>query len=114
MFKPLPHLARVTTVVVAFMIALVPVATAGGYAHRSTSPSDRAWLAATCHHHQTCAGPSASRPVEMIVSSSADRFQWSSAAIGFGVACGAVLLATGVVLVRRRTRLIDAGTPRAS
>lgn len=107
MFRRLRHPPRRTVAAIVVMLVLVPAAAAGS-SQRSTP---RSWNAAICHNHQICERPGASGsvPVEVTVSPSADRFQWSSAAIGFGVACGAVLLATGVFLVRRRTRIVDAG-----
>jgi hypothetical protein len=37
-------------------------------------------------------------------------FRWLDAALGFGIACGAMLLGAGVFAVRRRGRVVPADT----
>jgi hypothetical protein len=44
----------------------------------------------------------------VVVSASRPGFQWFDAALGFGFACGAMLLGAGALAIKRRRRVIRA------
>jgi hypothetical protein len=97
------------------VLVLVPVASAGRNGVSSTAGLHGPPRAAvtTCHQYCGAARPSLSAPIIVRTepSSSAENgFRWLDAAIGFGVACGAMLLGLGAFVIRRNARVVPAET----
>jgi hypothetical protein len=96
------------------VLVLVPVASAGRHGPGSSAAPHRPRAtAATCHQYCGAARPSISAPVIVrtaVLSAPESGFEWLDAAIGFGVACGAMLLAAGAYTIKRRARAVPAET----
>jgi hypothetical protein len=91
-------------------LALVPVAGARvEYLRSAVVPS-----ATTCHQYCDVAhqnGTALSTPVVVRTEAAPSRgFEWVDAGIGFGVACGVVLIGAGALAIRRRSRLVQVKT----
>jgi hypothetical protein len=112
MFSRVPHLACAATPLLLAAALFAPSATAGY--HRPGTPSRVGSRHATpCHQYCGVArrqSPKLSAPVIVRFERAARGFQWSDAAIGFGVGCGAMMLGAGALLARRRARLVATNT----
>jgi hypothetical protein len=114
------HLVHGTTLLLLVAAFVAPAAIAGHYGPGySAAPEAREVSAPPpppCHQYCGAAGiplglskPSTPVIVRTKLVASVDRgFDWLDAAIGFGVACGAMLVSTGALVARRRARVAAA------
>jgi hypothetical protein len=120
MLKKIGRPARLAAMALLVAAVLAPAAGAGRYPFgtpESTQTRQASPPAATCHQYCGATAPSGAAQVlpthavvqTELVPRSADAFRWADAAIGFAVACGAVLLVSLTVLAGRRARVRAAG-----
>jgi hypothetical protein len=122
MLNRIPNVIRAGTLLLLTAVFAAPTATAGRYDRdhfvvRNT-PGRGALQRGTCHQYCGAVGTSmrtvepASQPSIRTEIVYRDRsFQWLDAALGFGVACGAMLIGAGVFTVSRRS---NAGGAKAA